>query len=220
MDLGPFMLVPVAIVIGLRILSLFSKPDARTKRALRTTPRTPISDAFDGQVIRIVGTVRYGERTLTSPLSGRRCALYSIVVEDEDTASRSATGGVREDAGVDFFLEDASATARIRFGGVAPAAALVRDREFYPTDIDPHKVLERFMAAHGKSIEGVVSLKRFCATEGVLEEGARVAVRGLARWMADPDAAGGSYRETPRRLVLEGSEAVPLLLSNVPSVVR
>jgi hypothetical protein len=30
----------------------------------------------------------------------------------------------------------------------------------------------------------------------------------------DPDAAGGSYRETPRRLVLEASESLGLFLSD------
>ena len=32
----------------------------------------------------------------------------------------------------------------------------------------------------------------------------------------DPDADGGSYRETPKRLVLQGSPELPLFLSDDP----
>ena len=51
----------------------------------------------------------------------------------------------------------------------------------------------------------------------MLEAGERVAVGGLARWMPDPDAAGGNYRETPKRLVLQASESLPLFLSDDPA---
>ena len=72
-------------------------------------------------------------------------------------------------------------------------------------------------AERGVSVEGIFFRKNLRAYEGVLEAGERVAVGGLARWVPDPDAAGGNYRETPKRLVLEASESLPLFLSDDPA---
>ena len=80
--------------------------------------------------------------------------------------------------------------------------------------------LERFLGERGIPTEGTFFRKNLRGHEGILEAGERVAVGGIARWMPDPDAAGGSYRETPKRLVLEASESLPLFFSDDPSVVR
>jgi hypothetical protein len=129
---------------------------------------------------------------------------------------------VREENGVDFYLRDDSGTAlvRVTMGGAA-FPALVEDHRartspFIHADAD----LERFLNERGRSVEGTFFRKNLRAREGILEAGERVAVGGLARWLPDPDAAGGSYRETPRRLVLQASESLPLFLSDDPSVSR
>ena len=73
------------------------------------------------------------------------------------------------------------------------------------------------MAERGISVEGTFFRKNLRAYEGVLEAGERVAVGGLARWVPDPDAAGGDPRETPKRLVLGAvSDALPLFFSDDP----
>jgi hypothetical protein len=52
----------------------------------------------------------------------------------------------------------------------------------------------------------------------------QAAVFGQARWENDPDpganAGGGSYREPPRRLVIERSDAGPVLVSDHQSVLK
>jgi hypothetical protein len=74
--------------------------------------------------------------------------------------------------------------------------------------------LERFLAERGIATEGAFFRKNLRGREGILEAGERVAVGGIARWLPDPDAAGGSYRETPKRLVLESSESLGIFLSD------
>ncbi|HEX8953926.1 MAG TPA: hypothetical protein VF945_18845, partial [Polyangia bacterium] len=94
-------------------------------------------------------------------------------------------------------------------------AALVQDRRARTSPIisnDPD--LERFLAERGIATEGTFFRKSLRGQEGILEAGERVAVGGIARWVPDPDAAGGSYRETPKRLVLESSESLGIFLSD------
>ncbi|MGZ3427255.1 MAG: hypothetical protein ACXVCV_11435, partial [Polyangia bacterium] len=123
---------------------------------------------------------------------------------------------IREEKGIDFYLRDDSGMALVRIasdGKYFPA--LVQDRKARTSPIisnDPN--LERFLGERGQSIEGTFFRKNLRAYEGILEAGERVAVGGIARWVPDPDAAGGSYRETPKRLVLEASESLGLFLSD------
>ena len=199
------------------LLFEYYRPESRTRRALSRTEVVSIAAVRDGAVVKIIGTVRYGERTVKSSLTGRTCAYYTVIV---DKISPQSTELIREADGADFFVADDSGVALIRFGAIRPAAALVNDRRRSTSTFFGDVILERFMKARGQSAEGILGFKDLRAYEGVVEAGERVAVVGLARWIADPDAAGGGYRETPKRLVLEATEAAPLLLSDDPSVVR
>jgi len=196
--------------------------DRRIKRALKNVKPTKIGDAKDGKAVKIVGELVYAGHSIASPLSQRKCAYYSIVVEEY--RGRGTRGGhwreiIREEKGIDFYLRDDSGMALVRISGDGHALpALVQDRRARTSPIisnDPD--LERFLNERGRSVEGTFFRKNLRAYEGVLEAGERVAVGGLARWMPDPDAAGGNYRETPKRLVLEASESLPLFLSDDPA---
>jgi hypothetical protein len=192
--------------------------ERRIKRLLRRFKPTPIRDAEDGRVVKIVGELVYTGRSIPSPLTLRQCAYYSIVVEEFRSRGRSGRWHemLREEKGIDFYLRDATGMALVRIasdGKYFPA--LVQDRKARTSPIirnDPN--LERFLGERGHSIEGTIFRKNLRAYEGILEAGERVAVGGIARWVPDPDAAGGSYRETPKRLVLEASESLGLFLSD------
>jgi len=211
----------VAAVGTLTMRIAFSR-DRRIKRALRRVKPTPIRDAKDGRAVKIVGELVYAGRSIPSPLSQRPCAYYSIVVEEY--RGRGTRGGrwreiVREQSGIDFYLRDDSGMALVRIAGDGnQLPALVQDRRARTSPILRNDAdLERFLTARGRSVEGTFFRKNLRAFEGILEAGERVAVGGLARWMPDPDAAGGNYRETPKRLVLEASESLPLFLSDDPA---
>ena len=215
----PFVVL-AGVVAGLTTRVLYSR-DRRIKRALKRVKPTPIRDARDGKVVKIVGELVFAGRSLPAPLSQRACAYYSIRVEEY--RSHGTRGGhwrqiVREDKGLDFYLRDETGVALVR---IAPEGAyfpaLVWDRKARTSPIisdDPE--LARFLGERGMSVEGTFFRKNLRAYEGVLEAGERVAVGGLARWVPDPDAAGGNYRETPKRLVLEASDALPLFFSDDP----
>ncbi len=195
--------------------------ERRIKRALKRVRPRLVRDVRDGKVVKLVGELAYAAQPLTAPLSGRTCAFYSILVEEY--RSRGTRGGhwyevLREERGVDFFVRDESGVALVRPGGGQALPALVQDRKARSSPIlHSDADLERFLAERGRSAEGFFFRKNLRAFEGVLEAGERVAVGGLARWVADPDAAGGGYREAGRRLVLQSSESLPLLFSDDPA---
>ncbi|MGZ3405929.1 MAG: hypothetical protein ACXVAN_05755 [Polyangia bacterium] len=213
-----FPLAFFAIVSGSAALRFAFTRDRRIKRLLRRFKPTPIRDAEDGRVVKIVGELVYTGRSIPSPLTLRQCAYYSIVVEEFRSRGRSGRWHeiIREEKGIDFYLRDDSGMALVRIasdGKYFPA--LVQDRKARTSPIirnDPN--LERFLGERGQSVEGTFFRKNLRAYEGILEAGERVAVGGIARWVPDPDAAGGSYRETPKRLVLEASESLGLFLSD------
>jgi hypothetical protein len=193
--------------------------ERRIKRLLRRIPPSLIRDVADGRVVKIVGELVYAGRSIPSPLSGRQCAYYSIVVAEY--RSRGSRGGhwreiVREEQGIDFYVRDESGMALVR---------VTSDGKYFPALVQDHRArtspllsndpeLERFLRERGIATEGAFFRKNRRAHEGILEAGERVAVGGIARWMPDPDAAGGSYREVPKRLVLESSESLGIFLSD------
>lgn len=200
---------------------LFTR-DRRIKRLLRSTRATLVRDARDGKAIKIVGELVYAGRPVEAPLSLRACAYYSVRVAEY--RGHGPRGGhwheiVREERGVDFYVRDESGMALVRVASDGrDFPALVQDRKARTSPIVRDDAdLERFMRARGKSVEGTFLRKNLRAYEGVLEAGERVAVAGLARWLPDPDAAGGNYRETPKRLVLQASDSLPLFLSDDPA---
>jgi hypothetical protein len=156
----------------------------------------------------VTGTIGVTERTLVSPLGGRRCVWYLAEVEHASTpgdhSAPSALG--REDASCDFELRDDVGVALVRM--VTPRV-VTSDRAVTGSGgfDDANAVEEAFLARIGltSTLFGLNCGLVYC--ESVLEVGARVTVLGRARY----DHAGG------RVLVLEADPETGLLLSAEPA---
>lgn len=216
------LLLAAGAVAGTTIRYAFTR-ERRINRVLKRVRPTTIAEVRDGKVVKIVGELVYAGRSIASPLSGRACAYYSIVVDEYRSRGRSGAWSelLREERGVDFYLRDDSGMALVRVAEGVAFPALVQDRRARSSPIlHSDDDLERFLQERGHSSEGTFFRKNLRAREGILEAGERVTVGGLGRWLPDPDAAGGGYREAGKRLVLQASEALPLFLSDDPSVGR
>lgn len=210
-----------AIVLGAWWLS----PYQQTLRALRSVPRVSVSDATEGSLVRIVGTLRAGARTLEAPLSGRPCACFRVEVDVRVSTGKSSSWRniIREEDGADFFVEDPSGRALVK-GGTVEAAIVLDHHLKSGTFDDATPELEAYLARHGhKSTDFLGFNKAIRYREGVLEPGETVAVLGRARWEDDPEAgaaqpSSGGYRESARkkRLVLEPGELGPVRVSDDP----
>ncbi|HEX2571379.1 MAG TPA: hypothetical protein VH877_17605 [Polyangia bacterium] len=185
--------------------------------ALQDVQATRIAAVRDGNVVKVVGELLYWGRPIVAPLSGRTCAFYSLVIlKCEPPFSSGPQEWVellREERGVDFLVGDGSGVALVRAGVEGTVlSSLVPDKKGSKTSF-PNDGLRRLVVDRG--LERPLSDVTLRAYEGVLEAGDRVAVGGLGRWHADPEGVGG-YREAGLRLVLQGSNSLPLFISDDP----
>jgi hypothetical protein len=191
----------------------FFAPGRRIRRMLGGLARTPIRDAPDGKVVKVIGEVAPAGELLYAPLSGRACVHYEILVEEfHRFALQSWKEVVREARAVELELRDESGPATVLLSG-----ALIAAREFGPHQTGtlkrPSPSLVALLERHGQSDEASFGKRTLRFTESVLEPG-RLAVAGLARWHITADGTSASYREAPRRLLLRSSEEMPLIVAH------
>lgn len=216
--MGTLVIVVIAAALVVMFLMWWFSEDQRARRRMRSLPVRPVGEAIDGEVVRIVGPASV-EAPLTSPLSGRPCACWRVLVEEKVRSGKSSHWRtvIDEHDSVDFEILDGSAKAVIDTAHVRPI--LDRDMHLssgFMNDATPE--LEAFLAERGLSSQGWVFNKTMRYREGVLEPGEHVCVVGLARWEADPDrqpeAQGYRSATQPRRLVVSASPEEPLLISD------
>lgn len=204
-------------LVTLTVMRLFSA-ERRVKRLMRKIPRTLIHDVRDGQAVKIVGKLRFLGAPLNGPLSGRRCGYYLFTVT-ENPNRKDEKELVRDEQRRDFILEDPTGRALVR---VAHALVFAkRDRKLHSgLFAEPSPALTELLSRHHQSPVGYFFNRDLKYEESVLGEIEDVAVGGVARWEADPDGESSSYRDPPRRLVIEAVGKVPLFVTDDPTVMR
>ena len=187
----------------------------RTERALAARRRTWIGQAHGP--VRVTGRIQRDAKLLDAPLSGRRCVAYELVVDELSSGSPSLWRRVLDlRQACSFLLEDDSGTARI--DTVGPGfVALVHDRVGVTSGVYPgnHRELSRVLESCGLlPITWLGRWRPLRYAEGVLEPGELVTVGGNGTREIDQGGESPSMRSPPRRLVIRGSEAEPLLISS------
>jgi len=174
-------LVTLAVLAILGFLAYLFSGDQVTRRALQKVPRRRIGDLRDDEEARVIGVVGV-EAPIRAPISGRRCAYYRVVVEEqyETDGHRTWRNILDVQDGVDFLVKDETGEALVKTTRVE--AVLEKDRSKssgFLHDATPE--LEAFLKEHGRSSEGLVFNRTLRYREGVVEAGERVAVAGLVR---------------------------------------
>lgn len=202
-------------VVGLgRVVSELFSRDARTTRTLAERPRTSIANCRDGTV-RVTGRVRRHGELLKSPVSGRACVAFHLVVE----ANHGRQGWRRvvelRDARP-FVITDETGDALIDTTAGPFHLALNAD-EYGGTGL-----LDRI--GKGKRQQALMSVGAFESPaenrrkrryhEGIVREGETIAVGGRGVREVSAEGASVSFREPPQWLVLRGSSDEPLLISD------
>lgn len=220
MEFGLFVACGVmAVVVTARYFSPSNRARRRarrTERALAARRRTWISEAHGP--VRVTGRIQRDARLLEAPLSGRRCVVYELVVDELSSESPSLWPRLLEvRQACPFLLEDDSGTARI--DTVGPGfVALVHDRVGVTSGIYPgdHLALSKVLESWGiLPATWLGRWKPLRYAEGVLEPGELVTVGGNGGREIDQGGESPSLRSPPQRLVIRGSEAEPLLISSV-----
>jgi hypothetical protein len=166
---------------------LFSKK-ARIRRRLKKFPFKYISDFVNGESAKITGMVEFVDVPLTSPLSGRTCAWYYVLVEQRVSSGRSSHWKkiIEEEVPGRFVVRDGNRCALVDERKVK--SYIVQDKQFRSGFMnDATGTLEAYLNKHGIKSEGLFGLnKSIRYKEGVLEEGERISVFGKGEWKEAP----------------------------------
>lgn len=217
-----FIVIPAIILVigGIIFISLYFSKKAVIKRKLKKAVGKKISDFISGDIAKVVGTVEYVGETLISPLSGRRCAYYYVLVEQQVSSGKSShwENVIEEEVAGTFVIRDGRHCAHINSKNVK--SVLVEDRQYssgYGNDATAE--LERYLNAHGQKSEGTFGWnKNMRYKEGVLEEGELIAAMGRGEWKtAEQENLPDIY---DRVLSITSTETEPVYLSDDPETVK
>ncbi|WAS92109.1 GIDE domain-containing protein [Nannocystis punicea] len=205
----PIFAVAAAVIAGVG-LSYVLSTDARTRRALKKRPVTPVRGLREGEVARVRGRVVAGERVLGAPLSNR-ASVYYVATVDQETGRNHWREVAREERYVEFAIDDG--TGRVQVVMSVPRVAVVRDHHTRSgTFDDASEVEEAFLRRHGLKSTNLIGLNMGIRyDEGTIEPGEEVTVLGLVR---------AEIRDGKRVLVLDAPDDGPLLLSDDPRAVH
>jgi hypothetical protein len=166
----------------------------------------------------VTGRIHRDAKELKAPLSGRPCVVYELVVDELSSGSPSLWQRLLDlRQACPFLLEDDSGTARVDTAGHG-FVALVHDRVGVTSGVYPgdHLALSKVLESCGLlPMTWLGRWRPLRYAEGVLEPGELVTVGGHGAREIDQAGDSPSMRSPPRRLVIRGSEAEPLLISSV-----
>lgn len=212
----------ILIIAGVAFTRSYFSRKAIVKRKLKKAAGKKISNFNSGDIAKAVGNVEFVGDPITSPLSGRRCAYYYVLVEQLVSTGKSSHWKKvieEEEVGCTFVIRDGRYRAHISSESILKTY-LVQDR-VYSSGFheDATEVLESYLHAHNMASENLFGLnKTLRYKEGVLEEGECMAVIGRGEWknareISLPDSFG-------RILVLSSTEEEPIYLSDDPETVE
>jgi hypothetical protein len=217
-DAGPVVAIAVFTLLVAAGQYLFPDRAKRIERALAAERRALVAEA-EGTV-RLTGRVRRIGDLLQSPLSGRPCVAFEMVVSAKTTITSPGAPDwlnlVDIQEACPFLVADESGEARIDTSGPF-RLAVVHDRRGTTSWLDEypgkHGELALYLEAAGVVTTGWHGRwKAFHYREGVIAEEQIVTVGASSVHEPDPTVRSDP-RSVPERLVLRGREDSPLLIS-------
>ncbi len=182
------------------------------RRALGGGRAVALAEAQPGAPIVIVGRARVLGEPLHGPATGRACVAYRVCVAD-----LAGTRIIDETRAQDFVVEDEGGRALVRTAEHLELL-LVMDatrRSGFLDDATPGQMaLLRRHWREGADDFGMPRSLQY--EEGALEPGERVAVLGVGRVEAAPEAGDGAYRSRAAWLVVAATPECPLRVSDDP----
>lgn len=219
----------IVVVGGILVASYYSVR-AKLIRRFRSVELVALETLQEGQVARLTGAIEYLDGPLETPVTGRPCACYEVVIEERrsDGNGRHAWSEVgREVKWVDAFYlrgvegvhgEVERAVVQVQ----NPTVLINSDQHTTSGFLDDPTPRESELAARlGAKTVGFIFNKTLRYREGVIEEGELVTVVGKCVLERDPTpGARGGYRGqvTRKRIVAPDGEA--MLLSDEPETQR
>ena len=179
--------VVLLIIAGFGIivfLSVYFSDSAKGKRKLKKASFKKISDFKMGEIGKVVGHVEFIDPPLSAPLTGRICAHYHILVEQETNSGKNSQWKtlVKEEVSSRYLIRGESGCAFVQDYNIK--RYIVQDRSFSSGFMDdPHVRLKAYLKSKGQDSENSLGFnKTLRYKEGILEENEVIAVFGVGNW--------------------------------------
>ena len=224
----PVLLALLALAVILPTIAFGFLPKARghLRHALARIRGTTIAQARPG-LVKVRGKVACLGEPLRAPLSGRRCAVFDLTIEQDGELAATTGTLLHEVRGQDFLLRDGVGKALVRFPPLPSLWLECRKQTMDAIDGDTLRPdLEGYLVARRGPLAGLgLSRVGLHAHEGILAPGIDVVVAGEGVWEPDPapepgvDAAS-AYRDAPRRLVITAPAGGKLMITDDPEAFK
>lgn len=213
---GEYTLIVFGLMFAVATFIWYFSDEQVKRRKLAAAPVRSPAELTDGQVAKIRGSVKLLGKALRGPLSRRKCAYYSVTVEEYRGGKNGRWYSVhKEEKGRDFLLRCDEEDVRVDMDG-ADVLGESDHQKNSGTWNDATPELEKFLAKRGLSSKGLIFNKQLRYREVVLEPGERVTALGKLGSEEDPspDRAGDGYRDSPKRRVIRAPDDARLILSD------
>jgi hypothetical protein len=180
------------------------------KRQARRLSPTAIDRVAEGARVKVVGRVDAGTQPLEAPITGRRCAAWSVEVQEGNGFTTVAI----EVRAQDFVLRDRSprsALVRVQ----AASVIFETDTAIWQRTVTPR--MRAFLSRYRLPEGGFYGSPYYRYVEGVIEAGEEITVVGNARLEIDETGSTATYREPPMRVVLDAARRAPLYVLDGPA---
>nr|WP_321412023.1 hypothetical protein [uncultured Carboxylicivirga sp.] len=216
-SIDPVFIIIIAVVGLIIFLIAYFNNNARVKRKLKKAPVKRVSSFYAGDVAKVVGKVELVDEPLIAPLSGRPCACYHIIVEQQTSSGKNSNWHtiINETKHCKYLIRDGNAHAMVDDRELR--SYIVKDKSYRSGFLnDATDVLERYLNQHGLESENMLGMnKTIRYKEGVLEKGEEVAVYGKGNWKQAEQLGLPDYYG--RVLVLSSPDDDTVYLSDDPS---
>jgi len=181
------------------------------RRKLAKLKRTPIGELKEGELARVIGTVKELDHTVVAPVSGAKCVYYHAVVDRRLNGEWQRL--IDQVHGIPFILEDDTGYVYV---DATRAQLTTQHLRFYPATY-PDPIFDRFLVANGVPVMLKANLR---VHEMRIDVGATFCVLGAGVADVDPKAAHPeTYRgDRATRLRLAGGKKYPLVISDDPAL--
>ncbi len=214
---GLLEIATVCALVGGGVAAALRRRRQRQPRTVRGAPRVAIADAGEGRVTCVVGEL-VDDQLLTAPITGRRCAHWTVEVARDPDADHLQWLIIAVAAAPSLVIEDGTGRALVELGG----ADLVIDRDAGLRVLDVDAAMG---AAHAWLREnawrgGATDAATYRVREGALGLEDPIAVVGMGVREPDLDAPRGPrlYRDgPPTRLHLSSTPTHRLFVTDAPA---
>jgi hypothetical protein len=201
---NPLIVAIAVVAVAAFALGLWREPSERARRTIGRAPRKRLGETRTGDCVAVRCVVRRGLEELSSPLTGRPCVAYALLLR----ADSEDEGPVRSEDAVPFVVE-ADGIEAVVSGPVTFAYNPVQVPERSCPGLDA--VLHR----EGRDRHGFWGTKSFGCYEALARAGDEVMVLGEITVEVDPAGRQEELRGPPVRRVIRGDREAPLVVDHV-----